>query len=108
MDSTFDFGCGRDTYHLGSGPDEPDAKIRDRRNVQVGEVAFPVDAPLAPATPPFPARPAWSNPSPVMTRALLAILLISGLLAACGVNGKPEKPEGTKSNKPIVLDPLIK
>jgi hypothetical protein len=43
-----------------------------------------------------------------MTRALLAILLISGLLAACGVNGKPEKPEGTKSNKPIVLDPLIK
>jgi predicted small lipoprotein YifL len=42
-----------------------------------------------------------------MTRALLAILLISGLLAACGVRGRPEAPEGTKSNDPIVLDPLI-
>lgn len=42
-----------------------------------------------------------------MTRALLAILLISGLLAACGVRGKPEAPAGTKSNDPIVLDPLI-
>jgi len=43
------------------------------------------------------------------TRALLAILLISGLLAACGVRGKPEAPEGAKSNKdePVVLDPLI-
>ena len=43
-------------------------------------------------------------------RALLAILLISGLLAACGVRGKPELPEGAKSNKndPVVLDPLIK
>lgn len=43
-----------------------------------------------------------------MTRAFLAILLISGLLAACGVKGKPEAPEGTKSNDPTVLDPLIK
>jgi hypothetical protein len=44
-----------------------------------------------------------------MTRALFAILLISGLLAACGVRGKPEAPEGAKSNKnePVVLDPLI-
>jgi hypothetical protein len=43
-----------------------------------------------------------------MTRALLAILLISGLLAACGVRGKPEPPEGAKrTNEPIVLDPLI-
>jgi hypothetical protein len=56
---------------------------------------------------PFPPPSPWSNPSPVMTRALV-ILLISGLLAACGVNGKPEKPEGKKSNEPIVLDPLIK
>ncbi|WP_162918480.1 hypothetical protein [Taklimakanibacter deserti] len=42
-------------------------------------------------------------------RALLAILLISGLLAACGVRGKPEAPEGAQSNKdePVVLDPLI-
>ncbi len=58
-------------------------------------------------THPFPPPSPWFNPSP-MTRALLAILLISGLLAACGVNGKPEKPEGKKSNEPIVLDPLIK
>jgi len=43
-----------------------------------------------------------------MTRALLAILLISGLLAACGVRGRPEAPEGTKSNDPIILDPLVK
>jgi hypothetical protein len=44
-----------------------------------------------------------------MTRALLAIILISGLLAACGVRGKPEAPEGAQSNKdePVVLDPLI-
>lgn len=42
-----------------------------------------------------------------MTRALIAILLLAGLLAACGVRGKPEAPEGTKSNEPIVLDPLI-
>jgi hypothetical protein len=44
------------------------------------------------------------------TRALLALLLMSGLLAACGVNGKPEKPEGAQSNKnnPVILDPLIK
>jgi hypothetical protein len=42
-------------------------------------------------------------------RALIAILLISGLLAACGVRGKPEPPAGAKSNKddPVVLDPLI-
>ena len=45
-----------------------------------------------------------------MTRALLAILLISGLLAACGVRGPPEEPKGAQSNKDdqIVLDPLIK
>lgn len=44
-----------------------------------------------------------------MTRALLVILLMSGLLAACGVRGKPEAPEGAKpSNEPVVLDPLIK
>jgi hypothetical protein len=43
-------------------------------------------------------------------RAFLAILIISGLLAACGVRGKPEAPEGARSNKddPVVLDPLIK
>ncbi|MGE4252958.1 MAG: hypothetical protein AB7F09_26470 [Parvibaculaceae bacterium] len=42
-------------------------------------------------------------------RALLAMLLVSGLVAACGVRGKPEAPEGAKSNKddPVVLDPLI-
>jgi nitrous oxide reductase accessory protein NosL len=45
-----------------------------------------------------------------MTRPLLAILLISGLLAACGVRGKTEPPEGAQSNKddPVVLDRLIK
>jgi predicted small lipoprotein YifL len=43
-----------------------------------------------------------------MTRALLAILLLAGLLAACGVRGKPEAPEGTRNtNDPVVLDPLI-
>lgn len=42
-------------------------------------------------------------------RALLASLLLAGLLAACGVSNKPEAPEGAKkSNEPIVLDPLIK
>jgi hypothetical protein len=43
-------------------------------------------------------------------RAFFIALLISGLLAACGVRGKPEAPEGAKSNKndPVVLDPLIK
>jgi predicted small lipoprotein YifL len=43
-----------------------------------------------------------------MTRAFLAILLLAGLLAACGVRGRPEAPEGTKSNDPIILDPLVK
>lgn len=43
-----------------------------------------------------------------MTRLLLAIVVLSGLLAGCGVRGKPETPEGTKSNDPIVLDPLVK
>ena len=45
-----------------------------------------------------------------MIRALLAILLISGLLVACGVRGNPEAPEGAQSNEddPVVLDPLIK
>jgi hypothetical protein len=45
-----------------------------------------------------------------MTRALLAIVLISGLLAACGVRGKTEPPAGAQSNKndPVILDPLIK
>ena len=44
-----------------------------------------------------------------MTRAFLAILLICGMLVACGVRGKPEAPEGAQSNKnePVVLDPLI-
>jgi predicted small lipoprotein YifL len=43
-----------------------------------------------------------------MTRALLAILLLAGLLAACGVRGKPEAPEGTRNtNDPVVLDRLI-
>jgi predicted small lipoprotein YifL len=43
-----------------------------------------------------------------MTRALLAILLLAGLLAACGVRGMPEAPEGTRNtNDPVVLDPLI-
>jgi hypothetical protein len=43
-------------------------------------------------------------------RALIALLLISGLLAACGVRGKPEPPAGAQSNKnnPVILDPLIK
>ncbi|MGE0009084.1 MAG: hypothetical protein AB7S92_26345 [Parvibaculaceae bacterium] len=42
-------------------------------------------------------------------RALIAVLLIAGLVAACGVRGKPEAPPGAKSNKddPVVLDPLI-
>jgi predicted small lipoprotein YifL len=42
-------------------------------------------------------------------RTLLAILLISGLLAACGVRGRPEAPAGAKPNKDdkVVLDPLI-
>jgi|EndMetStandDraft_7_1072992.scaffolds.fasta_scaffold6627761_1 predicted small lipoprotein YifL len=43
-----------------------------------------------------------------MTRLLLAIVVLSGLLAGCGVRGKPEAPEGTKSNDPTILDPLIK
>jgi predicted small lipoprotein YifL len=42
-------------------------------------------------------------------RAALVVLLLAGLLAACGVRGKPEAPQGTKNtNDPIVLDPLIK
>ncbi|QIG48151.1 hypothetical protein G5V57_10690 [Nordella sp. HKS 07] len=41
-------------------------------------------------------------------RALLVSLLLAGLVAACGVRGAPEKPEGAKkTNEPIVLDPLI-
>ncbi len=40
-------------------------------------------------------------------RALLVSLLLAGLLAGCGVRGKPEAPAGTKSTEPIVLDPLI-
>lgn len=42
-------------------------------------------------------------------RALLVCLLLAGLVAACGVKGPPEKPEGAKkTNEPIILDPLIK
>jgi hypothetical protein len=43
-------------------------------------------------------------------RALIALLLMSGLIAACGVRGRPEKPEGARSNQndPVILDPLIK
>lgn len=41
-------------------------------------------------------------------RALIVVVLLTGLLAACGVRGKPEAPEGAKrTNEPIVLDPLI-
>ena len=42
-------------------------------------------------------------------RALVIAIILSGLLAACGVRGKPEAPAGAKSNKdePVVLDPLI-
>lgn len=43
-------------------------------------------------------------------RALVIATILSGLLAACGVRGKPEEPAGAQSNKdePVVLDPLIK
>jgi predicted small lipoprotein YifL len=41
-------------------------------------------------------------------RALIVVLLLTSLLVACGVRGKPEAPEGEKrTNEPIVLDPLI-
>jgi predicted small lipoprotein YifL len=41
-------------------------------------------------------------------RALLVSLVLVGLLAACGVKGPPEAPEGAKKeNKPSVLDPLV-
>jgi|EndMetStandDraft_5_1072996.scaffolds.fasta_scaffold1972523_1 predicted small lipoprotein YifL len=44
-----------------------------------------------------------------MTRLLLALVVLSGLLAGCGVRGPPEAPAGVKkTNEPIVLDPLIK
>ena len=43
----------------------------------------------------------------MIARALIVVLLLTGLLAACGVRGKPEAPAGTKSTEPIVLDPLI-
>jgi hypothetical protein len=81
-----------------------------RNDVQASEAVLPASF-SGFTTSPFPVRPAWSNPLPVMTaRALLAILLMSSLLAACGVRGKPEAPEGGHSNKndPVILDPLIK
>ncbi len=41
-------------------------------------------------------------------RALFVSLVLVGLLAACGVKGPPEPPEGAKKeNKPSVLDPLV-
>ncbi len=44
-----------------------------------------------------------------MTRLLLAIIVLSGLLAGCGVRGSPEPPKGVKkTNEPVILDPLIK
>jgi hypothetical protein len=44
-----------------------------------------------------------------MTRGLIALLVLAGFLAACGVRGSPEPPPGAeKTNDPIVLDPLIK
>ena len=44
-----------------------------------------------------------------MTRALIALIVLAGFLAGCGVRGSPEPPAGAeKTNEPIVLDPLIK
>ena len=44
-----------------------------------------------------------------MTRLLIALIVLSGLLAGCGVRGAPDAPAGTKkSNEPSVLDPLVK
>jgi predicted small lipoprotein YifL len=44
-----------------------------------------------------------------LVRNLLSIVILAGLLAACGVRGEPEAPSGPKpdKNRPIVLDKLI-
>jgi predicted small lipoprotein YifL len=46
-----------------------------------------------------------------LLRNLLSLLVLAGLLAACGVKGDPEPPPGSDPNKnknrPIVLDKLI-
>jgi hypothetical protein len=46
-----------------------------------------------------------------IVRIILASLVLTGLLIACGVKGDPEPPPGSdpnkNKNKPIVLDKLI-
>lgn len=47
----------------------------------------------------------------ILVRHILCLLILAGLLAACGVRGDPEPPPGSDPNKnknrPIVLDKLI-
>jgi len=46
-----------------------------------------------------------------MTRRILIILSLAGLLAACGARGALQPPPGAPETQPdhdIVLDPLIK
>jgi predicted small lipoprotein YifL len=54
------------------------------------------------------AIPRWAH---FMTRRMIIILSLAGLLAACGARGALQPPPGAPKTQPdhdIVLDPLIK
>ena len=46
-----------------------------------------------------------------LARNILSLLILAGLLAACGVKGEPEPPPGSKpdrnKDRSIILDKLI-
>ncbi len=49
--------------------------------------------------------------SMIHLRRLIALLVLAGVLAACGVRGPPQPPPGTSpqpKDDPFILDPTIK
>jgi predicted small lipoprotein YifL len=52
-----------------------------------------------------------SGLSGINLRRLIALLVLAGVLAACGARGPPQSPPGTSpqpKDDPFILDPTIK